>query len=117
VTGPPSVDIDTPARGALLSGVVTIAGWAIDNTTAVVTAISSVTVAVDGSVVGTATYGVSRTDVCAAWPGRTGCPNVGYTYQLNTATLASGSHTITVFAVDSDVNPQTSSASVLIAVQ
>jgi hypothetical protein len=79
---------------------------------AVGTAISSVQVKVDGSVVGTATYGISRPDVCAAYPGRPGCPNVGYSFSLNTSTLSAGYHTITVTATDSDGTPDTGSASV-----
>ena len=63
---------------------------------AVGSAINSVQVKVDGTVVGTATYGFSRPDVCAVYPGRTGCPNVGYSYSLNTSALSVGSHTITV---------------------
>ena len=64
-------------------------------------AVSSVTIQVDGTTVGTATYGGSRTDVCSALPGRAGCPNVGWSYNLNTSALAGGSHTLKVIATDS----------------
>ena len=47
-------------------------------------------VKVDGTVAGTATYGISRPDVCAVYPGRTGCPNVGYSYALNASGLSVG---------------------------
>jgi N-acetylmuramoyl-L-alanine amidase len=114
MSGPPSVFIDTPAQGSVVSGTVTIAGWAVDNTTVVGTAIRSVQVKVDGVVVGNATYGVSRPDVCNAYPGRPDCPNVGFTYQLNTATLTSGQHTITVSATDSDGISDSGSASVYV---
>jgi len=109
---PPTVYIDAPAQGATVSGIVTVSGWALDNASTIGTAISSVQVKVDGSVVGTATYGSSRPDVCAAYPGRPGCPNVGYSYSLDTSTLNTGSHTITVIATDSDGTPDTGSASV-----
>ena len=116
--GPPSVHIDIPAPGAVLSGTVPMEGWAIDNTTSAAgTAISSVQVFVDGGLAGTATYGTNRSDVCAAYPGRVGCPNVGFTYLLNTAALSPGPHTITVYAVDSDVpSPDVGSASVTVTV-
>ena len=117
VSGPPTVYIDAPAQGAAVSGTVTVSGWAVDNASAVGTAISSVQVKVDGSVVGTATYGSSRADVCAVYPGRLGCPNVGYSYSLNTSTLSAGSHTITVTATDSDGTPDAGSSSVTVNVQ
>ena len=97
-----------------MSGVVAISGWAVDNASVVGTAISSVRVKVDGTIVGTATYGISRPDVCAVYPGRPGCPNVGYSFSLNTSSLSSGTHTITVTATDSDATPDTGSASVSI---
>ena len=113
---PPSVFIDAPKAGSTVSGTVSIVGWAIDNTSSVGTAIGSVQVAVDGAKVGNATYGSSRPDVCAAYPGRPGCPNVGFSYSLNTATLSAGSHTVTVSATDTDSTPDTGSASVTIVV-
>ena len=62
----------------------------MDNASVVGTAISSVQVKVDGTVVGTATYGSSRHDVCAVYPGRPCCPNVGYSFSLDTSTLSVG---------------------------
>jgi hypothetical protein len=111
---PPSVNIDLPANGATVSGTVTVAGWAIDNVSTVGTAISTVQVTIDGAVVGTATYGAGRPDVCAVFPGRPGCPNVGYTYQLNAAALSAGTHTLTVVASDSDGSPDSGSATITI---
>ncbi|MGB7761847.1 MAG: Ig-like domain-containing protein, partial [Bryobacteraceae bacterium] len=117
VTAPaviPSVHIDAPAPGATVSGTVTVSGWAIDNASVVGTAVSGVQVLVDGTAVGAATYGINRPDVCAAYPGRPGCPNVGYTYSLNTTALASGSHTITVSATDSASPPDTGSTTITV---
>ena len=67
---------------------------------------------VDGMVVGTATYGLSRPDVCAVYAGRPGCPNVGYSFSLNTSTLSVGTHTITVTATDSDATPDSGSVTI-----
>ena len=118
LNGGPSVNIDAPAAGATVSGTVSVVGWAIDNTSAVGTAINptSLQVKVDGVLKGTANYGGYRSDVCAVYLGRVGCPNVGFNYELNTAGLAAGAHTITVFATDTDAIPDTGSASVTVTV-
>ena len=86
------------------------------NTSGIGTAIGSVQVLVDGAKAGNATYGSTRPDVCAAYPGRPGCPNVGFSYALNTATLSAGSHTIMVLATGTDSPTNTGSASVAIVV-
>jgi len=113
--GLPSVTIDVPTQGSVVavSNKVQVGGWAIDNTSVVGTAISSLQVKVDGTVVGYATYGVNRPDVCNVYPGR---PKVGYNYWLDTTTLTTGSHTITVSATDSDASPDAGSASVAVTV-
>jgi hypothetical protein len=112
----PTVMIDSPSAGSVVTGTINVSGWALDNSTAVGTAISSVQVSVDGVSVGNATYGNSRSDVCTVYPGRPNCPNVGYTFSLDTSTLAQGSHVITVSATDSDGNPDTGSASTTVTV-
>src|ERR1039458_6172921 len=63
--------MDTPVAGATVSGTILVSGWAIDNVTGIGTAInpSSMQVKVDGVLVGTATYGVNRLDVCSVYPG------------------------------------------------
>jgi hypothetical protein len=113
---PPSVHVDLPAAGSVLSGSALVAGWAVDNASAVGTAIGSVQVLVDGRPVGIATYGVNRPDVCAAYPGRPGCPNVGFTYQWNTAGFTPGAHTVTVSATDTDATPDTGVANVSVTI-
>ena len=110
--GPPTVHIDSLASGAAISGTVVVSGWAIDNATSVGSAISSVQILVDGAVLGTATYGGVRGDVCAVYPGRLGCPNVGFTYQLNSSSLNTGAHTITALATDTDITPNTAANSI-----
>jgi hypothetical protein len=101
---PVNLHIDAPQPGATVSGTITVAGWVLDNTSVAGVAISSVQVKVDGNVVGSATYGSSRPDVCSVYAGRPGCPNVGFAYQLNAVALSSGSHTITATATDTNGN-------------
>jgi hypothetical protein len=105
VTTVPSITIDAPAPNATLAGTVSASGWAIENKTVVGPyAVQSVTVFVDGTQVGTATYGTARVDVCNAYPGRLGCPNVGWSYSLNVSSLSSGSHTLKFVATDTAGN-------------
>ena len=62
-----------------VTGTTAISGWALESVNSVgPNAVSSATVSVDGNPVGTATYSIARPDVCAAFPGRPGCPNVGW---------------------------------------
>jgi hypothetical protein len=116
IAGLPAVSIDAPAAGSALVGSVTLSGWALDSATAIGTAIKSVQISVDGAVIDNATYGISRPDVCTTYPGRPGCPNVGFSYQLNSVALTNGTHTITVSATNSDATPHTGSASVTVTV-
>jgi hypothetical protein len=110
----PTVDIDTPTPGSGVSGTIAVNGWAVNNSSVIGSAIASVQVKVDGAVAGTATYGVSRPDVCNVYTGRAGCPNVGYTFSLNTAAYAHGTHTITVVATNTDPSPLSGSAGVTV---
>jgi hypothetical protein len=112
----PSVHIDNPSPGQVISGIYNVTGWALDSTTGIGTAISSVQILVDGNPVGTATYGSGRPDVCGFYPGRPGCPNVGFSYMLDTRGLTPGAHTVTATATDSDTTPDTGSFTVNFAV-
>jgi hypothetical protein len=103
---PPSLAIETPATGATVSGAaVPITGWALDNAAQEETAISKVEVYVDGTKVGDAQYGLAHATACSSgqYPGRPGCPNVGYSFNWNSASVANGEHTILVSATDTDL--------------
>jgi hypothetical protein len=89
-TNPSRITVDSPARSGALSGVVNAYGWAIDDYEAV----TGVTISIDGVSYGSASYGASRGDVCAAFPGRAGCPNVGWNFMLDTALLSDGAHVL-----------------------
>ncbi|MBV9266862.1 MAG: hypothetical protein JO061_11905, partial [Acidobacteriaceae bacterium] len=92
--------VDTPnGNSGSLSGIVPVIGWAIDNKAA----IADVNILVDNTWVGVAKLGMSRTDVCAAFPNQVNCPNVGWTYQLDTTQLADGPHVITALATSANI--------------
>jgi hypothetical protein len=89
------ITVDLPSPTAFYSGAVFINGWAIDDASP----IASVSIAVDGvPQTPNPTYGASRPDVCAVYPGRSGCPNVGWGVSLDTTLFSNGTHTLAVTA-------------------
>ncbi|MEO7111232.1 MAG: hypothetical protein ABI183_12410, partial [Polyangiaceae bacterium] len=112
----PNMSIDSPANGAVLTDSVQVSGWVLDNLYVVGDAIdpSSINIGVDGVMVGHATYGAARPDICATYPGRLGCPNVGYSYTLDASGLAPGPHTITVAATTLAKLPVSGSKAVVV---
>lgn len=105
---PTHLSIDTPASsGPAMMGTAVFGGWAVDDNSA----IASVTASVDGGAAQAVVYGGSRPDVCNIYPNRAGCPNVGWTWDVNTTTLSNGSHTMSVTAQSVNGSQATSSAS------
>ena len=86
--------IDAPNNTTAVSGVTLASGWAINKGST--DPVTSVSVRVDGTSFGNATYGEARADVCAVTGSVAGCPNVGWSLPLNTALLGNGSHTIEI---------------------
>jgi hypothetical protein len=93
----PVTTVDAPVPNQQLSGTFSVAGWAFDDT-----AVAKVDVYVDGTLAGTATYGISRPDISQDWPNAPA--NVGFTFSLNTATYPNGNHVIQVRATDTNGN-------------
>ncbi len=91
---PMNIDIDSPGTSGAVSGALNLGGWVSDTAGAV----STVSVSIDGIPYGNATYGVSRPDVCSAYPNSQGCPNVGWSFPIDTHVLSNGAHTIAVTA-------------------
>jgi hypothetical protein len=84
--------VDYPAAGGTVSGTPTFSGWALNDNARV----DSVTISVDGVPGGSTFYALSRPDVCAAYPGRVNCPNVGWKFLANTLQFADGTHTLDI---------------------
>jgi hypothetical protein len=93
----PIGSVDSPAPSAQLSGTISVAGWAFDDT-----AVSKVDIYVDGVLAGTATYGGSRPDVANDWPHAPSA--IGYSFSLDTTAYPNGSHTVEVRAADTSEN-------------
>ncbi len=113
-TNGPTVNIDTPSSSAgSLSGVVAVAGWAVDP----VSNINSVEIYVDGILYGYASYGASRSDVCAVFSTSPGCPNVGFTASLDTTLLSDGTHTLQVLGYPGGGQPYAATRTITVANQ
>ncbi len=85
-------------NGDTLKGTVTIAGYAYSPTSRII----AVSVVYDGRFGDVARYGVASPEVCATLPDVTACPNIGWTFELDTRRLANGNHLITVSTLDSN---------------
>ncbi len=90
--------IDFPQQDQFIDGVFNVFGWAYDPDH-----VSRVDIDVDGQVVGTATYGLSRPDVHLVDPRVVG-NNVGFSFLLDTTTLADSAHDLNVYVVDGHNN-------------
>ncbi len=92
------VYIDLPNSSVQANGTYTIAGWATNDTRS----INAVSIRLDGNFIGTASYGSARPDVCAAFANQQDCPNVGWTYALNTTAFKDGQHVLEAVAAAAD---------------
>lgn len=93
-----NIGIDTPQTNQTYYGAQSFVGWAIDDAFT----ISSVAISIDGASYGNASYGGSRPDVCNVYPGRPGCPNVGWSIAIDMSALTPGNHTLVATATAAD---------------
>jgi hypothetical protein len=98
---PVIIGIDSPsAQNEIVLGQTTFSGWAVD----INSIVNQVKIAIDGVSAGTAVYGSSRPDVCAIYPDEAACPNVGWSFAVDTTRLANGIHTVTATAIGTQQN-------------
>ena len=93
------VTIDAPGPGNdPYSGIGLMKGSALNANAHIV----SVLISVDGLPVSNAAYGIARPDVCTSIAVSPDCPNVGWTYLLDTPVFTDGPHTFGVLATAAD---------------
>jgi len=109
--GPPTVVVQSPLNGSFEFGNVTVSGYALDTFGIGATTINTVQVWLDGSYLTNATYGVNNPGACTPYPTAPGCPNVGFTYQFSTNSIAAGYHTLDFYALDNSSPANIGSAS------
>jgi len=96
-SAPMQLCIDFPSPGRQYGGIAQFGGWAVNLSGTV----RSVVVSVDGRPLGLANYGNSRPDVCNVFPGSGGCPNVGWSFSLDTTQLTNAPHILEITATSS----------------
>ena len=99
---PPKAWIDTPQEDAILSGKVTVAGWAYNEDLG----ISSIEIILDGRVVAKANYGISRGDVASAMNVQRdpNTPNFGFEAEIDTTHLENGDHWLELMLINGQGN-------------
>ncbi|HEX4964960.1 MAG TPA: hypothetical protein VF173_29385 [Thermoanaerobaculia bacterium] len=90
-------DIDVPLRGFIYSGQIQTSGWALDWD-----GVKAVFILVDGSFVGTATYGIPRPDVgeLAFHPGYPNILAPGWQFSFDTRQFSDGEHFLDAVVLD-----------------
>lgn len=113
-TLPPTIQLNSPAAGATVSGTVTIAGWALDNNQRAETSVQKVEIFLDGNkITEILPQQFVNSTACTQYPGRPSCPNVGFSYAWNTTASidpvqpgigppANGTHELMIIATDLD---------------
>ena len=104
------IDFPGPANNPY-SGLGLMRGWALNADAHIV----SVTISVDGVPIGNAAYGLARPDVCTSLAVSPDCPNVGWSYSLDTTLLTDGTHTFGVLATAADGTTASSTSSFTVA--
>jgi hypothetical protein len=88
--------LEAPASNATLSGTVALSGYMYSAGQKMAAGY----VIVDGLLYGSAKLGVARPDVCPSLPNADACPNIGFTFNLDTTKLLNGPHVIGIEGVN-----------------
>ncbi len=99
---PPRAWIDTPQADAILSGKITVAGWAYNEELG----IESIEVVLDGQVLAIADYGLARSDVASAMnvQREPNTPNFGFEAEIDTTHLENGNHWLELMLINGQGN-------------
>lgn len=99
---PMEIHLDTPQPGAVISGLTKLQGWAADLAAAKGTGINSVHFYLDGpagegQLIGTARYGLERSDLVEYFGSNERLRYAGYSFDWNTSKVAPGQHKLFVY--------------------
>ena len=105
------VGIESPSsQNATVMGLATFSGWALADTGTV----TSVVISIDSVPQGNASYGSARPDICALY-GSANCPNVGWSFPVDSSSLGDGLHQVGVTVTSSSGQVYTASSSFTVA--
>ena len=105
----PTVSIDFPTANQVVSGIVSVNGWAAGTPV-----VNTVVLYVDGKYMGDVGYGGSRDDVKNAMPSIPNAALSGFAVAVNTRLMTNGTHTLEIRAFNA--NNEVSTQSVTISV-
>lgn len=88
----PRGSLDTPTDGETVSGVIPVAGWAVDLATREGTGVDRVDIYIDGAQVATSDLGQTRPEIGAAYGQN--FASSGWTAQVDLSQVSPGSHTL-----------------------
>lgn len=105
----PDVRIDFPVANQVVSGIVSVNGWAAGTPV-----VDEIVLYVDGKYYGDVGYGGSRNDVKNAMPETPNAALSGFAVALNTRLMTNGTHTLEIraFNTNNEVSTQTVTVSV-----
>lgn len=106
----PVVSIDFPAANQVVSGIMSVNGWAAGTP-----AVDTVVLYVDGKYYGDLGYGGSRDDVKNAMPGTPDAAFSGFAAAVNTRLMSNGTHTLMIKAFNANHETSTQSVSVSVS--
>jgi len=87
--------LEEPVGGGVYSGIANVRGWAVAPQ-----GVQRIELYLDGALQGNIPLGGRRADVGGAYPNDPGSADSGFAMVFNYSTLAAGSHTLTVRAID-----------------
>ncbi|MFY9553741.1 MAG: Ig domain-containing protein, partial [Blastocatellia bacterium] len=91
--------LETPDSRATLNSLASGSGWALDNVGVV-----QIDVLIDGQKSGEAIYGLSRSDIGAAWGAFPNASRSGFSFQIDTTKFPIGEHTLSIRLLDAAGN-------------
>jgi len=93
----PFGELEYPGANQPMNRVFPVTGWALDDSS-----VAKIEVLIDGEIRGEANSGVSRPDISSRFPSNSNAGEAGFYFNLNTAKLVNGVHTLAIRLTDDE---------------